>query len=209
MMSPNPPLSIFRVLLLCISCLLVSSCTRAKRPCASCPTPRIDVFVMPAAPVHVSGQSLLIAPVRTPRSFDAGTSHDITRILQETFLQQRVFEVAELAAPVIDAGPEHWLKVASSRRFDFVMTGEMPYMLPASGISPGKVAIALTITSTHTGSSLWRMLAETELKPIAENHSVLFPGPYVPPPTLSQGIVALARSIAEIITCTSGTAATP
>jgi len=159
---------------------------------------------MPAAPIHISGQSVLLAPVRTPRTFDAGTSRDITKIIQDTFLQQRVFEIAELATPVIDAAPEHWLKIAASRRFDFVMTGEMPYMLPASGISPGKVAISLTITSTLTGTSIWRMHAETELRPISENHSVLFPNPYVPPPTLSQGITALARSIADVIKCTSG-----
>ncbi len=171
------------------------------------PGVRMSVFLAPATPIPVHEKKVLLLPARTPHGLDPGLSQTITKILQDALLQEKVFAVVERVDPARDLAIEERLDEAAARGFDFVMAAEFPLLLSASGNSPGRVAMDITILSTPNRISLWRMVGEADLVPLHEDYSmvsIVLPAPFIPGPSIASGVVALARSMASIIKQTAG-----
>lgn len=163
------------------------------------PGVRMSVFLAPSTPIPVHEKKALLLPARTPHGLDPGLSQTITKILQDALLQEKVFAVVERVDQARDLAIEEHLDEAATRGFDFVMAVEFPLLLSASGNSPGKVSMDISILSTLNRICLWRMAGEADLVPLHEDYSIVLPAPFIPGPSIATGVVALARSMASII----------
>lgn len=190
-------------LIVVVTMLLASACalspTASLSPAEPClPRPRLEVFVAPETGVPADAQKVLLAPLRLAPEQGSELMPAMTGLMQDILLQQRVFAVLERAS-LQEVSDGVLLDVGAQRGFDYVMFVGVPPIVPSVGNSKGWLALDIRLVSTRNRVTIWHAYGEADLLPEPARHSIIYPIPFRPAPTVTQGFVAIVRAMADCI----------
>lgn len=172
----------------------------ASRSAAPPPEPRVRVAVAPTAPAGLAGKRALLLPLEGPGVTDRRWRLAFSRELRDVLLRRRLCAVVELRetdAPA-EGGPE-LLERAAAEGYDLVIRGGIPSLLFPSDVTAGLVALRLRVTSTRTGTTLWILDGEADLRPRLGMDLVVAEVPHRPAPGVFQGFSAVAEAMADVM----------
>ncbi len=160
------------------------------------PNVNLQVYIQPQRPLGLNKQTAYLTPLYLPQHYDKALSVSYGGIVQEIFLQHRIFQTLEQHKDM-----ERGVSTAEAKKrgFNYLMEISSPSFLTPSGNSRGWVALNLKIIRLSDETTLWHMYAEADLLPLHRGHDILFPRDYRDAPTLTEGLTAIVHKMAEVI----------
>ncbi len=162
------------------------------------PRPRLNVYVMPKAPVDLAKKKVLMIPAFMAGNQEEIWGNSVTSLVRSILLQENVFGTLALN-PNNHQDRHDMLRIAREKGFDYLLEITLPGIIEPAGDSPGWVGLNLHIISTKKGYSIWQIYGESQLLPQPTFHGFFKKKEYVPAPTVGQGIEAITRTAANII----------
>lgn len=160
------------------------------------PNVNIQVYIQPERPLGLNKQSAYLTPLYLPQRYDKALGISYAGIIQEIFLQHRIFQTLEqhkdMERGVSAAG-------VKERGFDYLIEISSPSFLAPAGNSRGWIALNLKILRLADGVTMWHMYGEADLLSLHRGHDILFPRDYRDAPTLTEGLAAIVHKMAEVI----------
>ena len=182
--------------------LLLNACSPVARNStlaeSALPQPRLVIYIAPETPVFTNTQKVLLAPLRLSLHEAEDWGLAMTKLLQDIFLQHRVFSVTE-RVPQSNGSEDQMLDNAANRGFDYLMVGEVRPPVCPVGNSTGWVGLNIRIISAKNRSTIWHIYGEAYLYPEQRRHYLFYERPYRPAPSLAQGLEAVATAMANVI----------
>lgn len=160
------------------------------------PNVNLQVYIQPQRPLGLHKQSAYLTPLYLPQRYDKALSISYAGIVQEIFLQHRIFQTLEQHNDM-----ERGVSIAEAKKrgFDYLMEISSPSFLAPAGNSRGWIALKLKVIRLADETTIWHMYGEADLLPLYRGHDILFPRDYRDAPTLTEGLAAIAHKMAGII----------
>ncbi len=162
------------------------------------PVPKLNVMVMPKQHVDLSSRKALMVPVFMAGSQEQHWGQSVTHLIRSIALQEGLFNTLELL-PTNDPHDREIMKQARDRGFDYLLEVSMPPIIEPSGDSEGWVALHMKVVDVKKGYSLWRIYGEAQLIPQPTLHCLMGRRAFVRAPSVGQGIVTIARQMADVM----------
>lgn len=163
---------------------------------ASLPTPDIDVYLRPAKRINMATKRVLLAKMRPGVNQMEAPYLAMTRLVEDTFLQSRLFAEMELADDP-DLSVERLIDLGVEKRFDYVMLTKASIFYP-SGNSRGWVGLDVKFIDTSSSFVVWHLYGEIALLPEPGDHgivSIFYSRPFKKAQDPAQGLVEISEAM--------------
>lgn len=208
-------LSIIPNIILSLLLLLLVSCSQPpfiqppnfpKNDMGRPPEINIQVYIQPQRPLGLVKQNAYLTPLYLPQRYDKALGISYAGIVQEIFLQHRIFQTLEQHR---DQEKGVSMPSLKAHGFDYLVEISSPSFLAPAGNSRGWVALNMRIIRLSDEATMWHMYGEADLLPLYRGHDILFPRDYREAPTLTEGLAAIAHKMAEIVAQQENSITTP
>jgi hypothetical protein len=170
------------------------------------PDVNLQVYIQPQRPLGLGKQNTYLTPLYLPQRYDKALTVSYAGIVQDIFLQRRIFQVLEQHRDLEKAISRAALK---DRGFHYLMEISAPSFLAPAGNSRGWVALDLKLIRLADDATLWHIYGEADLIPLHRGHDILFPRDYREAPTITEGLAAIVHKMADVISSQETGAALP
>jgi hypothetical protein len=165
---------------------------------ARLPTPTINVYLRPADQIDMATKRILMAKMRPQLNQRTLPYLEMTKLIEDVFLQSRLFAEIELADNP-DLSVERLIDLGAAKRYDYIMLAQASSFYP-SGNSRGWVGLDVKFIDTSTSFVVWHLYGEVDLLPKPGDHgiiSIFYSRPFKRAQDPAQGLIAITRAMTD------------
>lgn len=161
-------------------------------------TPDINVYLRPAGQIDMAAKRILMAKMRPLLDQRELPYIEMTKLIEDVFLQSRLFAEIELADNP-DLSVERLIDLGAAKKFDYIMLSQASTFYP-SGNSRGWVGLDVKFIDTNSSFVVWHLYGEVDLLPRPSDHgivSIFYSRPFKKAQDPAQGLIAITKAMVE------------
>lgn len=162
------------------------------------PSPNINVYLRPAEHINMASKRILMAKIRPQLNQKELPYLEMTKLIEDIFLQSRLFAEIELADNP-NLSTEGLIDLGAAKKFDYIMLSRVSTLYP-SGNSRGWVGLDVKFIDTTSSFVVWHLYGEIDLLPKPGDHgiiSIFYSRPFKKAQDPAQGLIAITKAMAD------------